>query len=354
MITPRGRDLAVWVAVFTFLTLVSVYLRFYTIVKVRRRPLRTDDFLIIAAVAVLIANEALVFWEIANGLGAHTADLPWDVVTIHIKATIGYSWTWTIATTLCKLSILFLYLELFGTNKAFRRVIWALILLNVIFPIVFIILFNTPCSKLSDSWDPILSQTQCRSVAKEEVASVGATLGLDLCVVMAPIPIIWRLQMPLKKKVAVCSMFSLGLGVVAIMTWRVIRMSKSTKGIAVDLVYDNYLLLLQSNLELWLGILAANIPSLAPILDGKAFSKISEYINLKSSSSSWKRTPPVPLITFGGSGTTKRPVNTDFEMMEDDSETPFHGQIMRNQSFEISSQHPSDSHISHGYSVSIS
>lgn len=62
MLTAKGRDLAIWVAVFTLLVLVSIYLRFYIIVKVRRRSLRTDDYLIIAAVIVLISNEGIVMW----------------------------------------------------------------------------------------------------------------------------------------------------------------------------------------------------------------------------------------------------------------------------------------------------
>lgn len=62
MLTAKGRDLAIWVAVFTLLVLVSIYLRFYIIVKVRRRSLRADDFLIIAAVIVLISNEGIVIW----------------------------------------------------------------------------------------------------------------------------------------------------------------------------------------------------------------------------------------------------------------------------------------------------
>lgn len=126
------------------------------------------------------------------------------------QASVGYSFTWTIGTTLCKLSILFLYLELFRTSKIFRRFIWTMVALNVIFAIVFMVLFNSNCKKVSDSWDPVYSQTRCRLLAKEEIASVASTLGLDFLVVVAPIPVVWKLQMPVRNKVAVCGMFSLG------------------------------------------------------------------------------------------------------------------------------------------------
>lgn len=68
---------------------------------------------------------------------------------------------------------------------------------------VFIVLSNTACSKISDGYDPIRRQSQCRDVAKEQLASVAITLGLDSSVVLAPIPIIWKLQMSLKKKLTV-------------------------------------------------------------------------------------------------------------------------------------------------------
>lgn len=137
------------------------------------------------------------------------------------------------------------------------------------------------------------------------------------------------------------------------MTWRVVSLSRSARGLDIDIVYDNYVLLLQTNLELWLGILAANIPTLAPILDGKPFLRFVEYISLKSPSSSWRSTPHVPLRTWGRGENTRRPANTSFEVIQDDSKIPFRGQIMKNQSFEVSSQHPSDSYDSHGHSADI-
>lgn len=136
------------------------------------------------------------------------------------------------------------------------------------------------------------------------------------------------------------------------MTWRVVTMSRNKGGIAVDLVYDNYLLLLQSNLELWLGILAANLPSLAPILDVQAFSKIVEYLSIKSFRSKSSSTRHLPMITFGRGGVSRRANNDDLEMTRDDFEVPFRPEVMKHQSFEVSSHRPS-TQTDQGHPVSI-
>lgn len=43
------------------------------------------------------------------------------------------------------------------------------------------------------------------------MVSVAINVALDLMVVALPIPVVWKLQMPNKKKIAVTGMFSLGI-----------------------------------------------------------------------------------------------------------------------------------------------
>lgn len=62
MISPHGRDLLVWIAVFTTINLVAVGLRFYIVARVKKRPLRTDDFLILLSVSSMLAMEGTTIW----------------------------------------------------------------------------------------------------------------------------------------------------------------------------------------------------------------------------------------------------------------------------------------------------
>lgn len=61
MISSRGRDLAIWLGIFTALTLLSVCFRFAAMRKLQR-PARADDYLVITAMVSMLALEGCTFW----------------------------------------------------------------------------------------------------------------------------------------------------------------------------------------------------------------------------------------------------------------------------------------------------
>lgn len=62
MISPHGRDLLIWMVVFTALNLLILGLRFYTVAYVKKRAIRADDVLIVLSVAAMLAMEGTTFW----------------------------------------------------------------------------------------------------------------------------------------------------------------------------------------------------------------------------------------------------------------------------------------------------
>ena len=124
---------------------------------------------------------------------------------------ISTLFTWTISTCTCKLAVLFMYLEIFRTHTVFKKVIWVLIACTACYIPVFIPYFMTQCSPVWAAWDQELSQTNCRPLRQQEIASVAVHLALDTAIVVAPPPIVWGLKMPRNKKIGVSAMFSLGM-----------------------------------------------------------------------------------------------------------------------------------------------
>lgn len=61
-VSPHGRDLAIWIAVFTTVIFAVLGLRFYVIFKVKRRDFRLDDAVILLSVAALLAMEGTTLW----------------------------------------------------------------------------------------------------------------------------------------------------------------------------------------------------------------------------------------------------------------------------------------------------
>lgn len=213
--------------------------------------------------------------------------------------------------------------------------------LTVCYAPVFIAIFMTQCTPVWAAWDQVLSQTNCRPAEIHELASVAVNLALDLAVVLTPTPVIWTLQMPTRKKVGVSAMFSLGFlyvvypyrkrfrhcqntnphgSVIGVMIWRLITTSSNEEP---DLVYDLYTLALQSHLELWLGIIAANLPVLGPLLSRLKLSKITEYLSSGSSGRNKPdRGPSGPsVITFGSSGRARVRDTDDIELLSHGADT---------------------------------
>jgi hypothetical protein len=60
-ISHRGRALAIWCAVFTFLSLLSLLLRMLALKK-QRRAFRDDDYLVIFATINMLALVGCCFW----------------------------------------------------------------------------------------------------------------------------------------------------------------------------------------------------------------------------------------------------------------------------------------------------
>jgi hypothetical protein len=76
--------------------------------------------------------------------------------------------------------------------------------------IAFMTLFMTNCTPLSHLWHPVPGGW-CRQLTTEEYTSVAFNLVIDLGIVILPMPVLWRLQMPLRNKIFVSVMFGIGL-----------------------------------------------------------------------------------------------------------------------------------------------
>ncbi|ORY10763.1 hypothetical protein BCR34DRAFT_470403, partial [Clohesyomyces aquaticus] len=166
-----------------------------------------------------------------------------------------------------KLAVLDMYLHIFPPGRV-RVAIYTAMGLNAAYAVVFLPLFLTICIPTSAFWslDPVVHRNKCRSKHSQEyrlLPLLAANMVLDLAVVLIPLPSIWQLQLPPQKKLFVTLMFSIGLVVVGVMAWRVHTTLLYIR--TLDWSYVLGTLALQTHLELWLGILAANLPLMGPL-----------------------------------------------------------------------------------------
>ena len=112
-----------------------------------------------------------------------------------------------------KLSIFLLYLRTFGPNKKFRYVTYAGIALIFVFYTATTIMYGALCVRRPwETWLESQKTNRCASTTKPLDFSQGI-IGVisNLFIYILPLPVIWQLQMPLRRKIGISSIFATGL-----------------------------------------------------------------------------------------------------------------------------------------------
>ncbi|KAL2058708.1 hypothetical protein ABVK25_001438 [Lepraria finkii] len=125
-------------------------------------------------------------------------------------------------------------------------------------------------------------------------------MALDLVIVALPLPTIWTLQMPLRRKIGVSFLFSLGLRTIGIMAWRIQSTVQAIKSSGV--LYHLYFTTIQSHLEIWLGIIGASLPKLAPIASKLVVPAFSRFLSSRRKLAVPSGSDKNAIRTISGSG----------------------------------------------------
>lgn len=114
------------------------------------------------------------------------------------------------ATGLAKTSILLFYRRIFPSRK-FHWAVWGLVVYTVGFSAasVFVNIFS--CSPVAGSWDIAYATTaKCINRPVFYFAQAGLGIVADFATVVAPFPVMYNLQMPLRQKVGIAGILTLG------------------------------------------------------------------------------------------------------------------------------------------------
>ncbi|KDN63677.1 putative integral membrane protein [Colletotrichum sublineola] len=270
----RGISLLIWIVVFTTIDASILCLRAWS-AKLMRRPFYWDDGMIIFAFANVVALEGVVIWAIYNGLGKHTNELTLEEYAVQFKLILASGVTWLLGTVFIKMAILWLYTRLFSTAR-FKR--WSRIVMGITgaYGVAFLILFMSRCTPMSQQWAPVPGG-HCRDITIDQIVSVSINIVVDVAMTALPMPMLWGLQMPLKNKIAVSAMFAMGFATIGIMIWRLYN-TLTTIG-DPDFVFILHDIGLVSLLELWIGIIAACLPTLGPLFKTYVKPAVSKLTN---------------------------------------------------------------------------
>ena len=198
----------------------------------------------------------------------------------------------TVTTTigLARWSILLFYSKLFPV-RVFRIPVRIMYALNGIWTLGFALSYFMQCIPIDHLWtQPQGARTGCIDDSISLYFAVSGVI-LDALVLCMPWPMIWRLQMPMARKLAVLGILMLGALIVAVSIGKAIAFFNIGNVIMSnhDILFDEAPLFYWTVPECCLSVVCANLPTLRPLFHGvspeSVMSSVRSIFRVRSTSS---------------------------------------------------------------------
>lgn len=279
-----GIQLLIICWVFTPLAIVAVGLRLWAR-RVKRQSLVLNDWAITAALVFNCGQSALLTYaSVCGGIGHHMVELVvrWpEAVPRLLKCYVAAEPFWITTNSLVKISILDFYVKVFSTSKTFRHICWGMMaIVGAYWVSTFVRMFFL-CTPFAAMWDPSLLQTvpgaSCLNLTAVYMSVSVINLLIDFTLFLLPMPLLWGLHMPQRKKLMLMGIFGLGIFVCVITGLRIESV------LQLDLADVSYTVTadgIWSTLEPCLGIVNACLPLYQPL--GQKVSRVFIWSNVRS------------------------------------------------------------------------
>ena len=140
----------------------------------------------------------------------HTSNTVKECWLIHQQALLVGEVTWAVAVTFIRASILALYIRVFRT-KSFRWACYVFHGVNAAFGAATILGACLICLPIAYNWDHSIAGGYCGNQKSLDLFIGIFNLLMDVTVVVLPMPVLWRLQMAVGRKIVLSMMFGLGV-----------------------------------------------------------------------------------------------------------------------------------------------
>ncbi|KAI1373813.1 hypothetical protein F4677DRAFT_428336 [Hypoxylon crocopeplum] len=251
--------------IFPVLSAVAIFLRFLAR-RTARHPVRADDVWIIVAWIFTFTLSVLV-WVFTDRSGIDYYKIDPNQGTIYsLELIFLSSCLIQFPLSTVKISILLFYRRIF-VSRPFRIAVWIAIGVVAIWGLLFFFLVLTQVDPIEDSWKGGRLRYDSTALG---LAQVGTSIALDFVVLCFPLPVISRLHMASKRKIAVSLIFWLGAFCCVAAVVRLVFLDQSVRAVVesennVYLQSKQYIFLI---LEPNCSIIAACLPCYGPLFVG--------------------------------------------------------------------------------------
>ncbi|KAE8387950.1 hypothetical protein ETB97_007918 [Aspergillus alliaceus] len=267
----RGNSVLIVTIVFSTLAFIVTCLRLYTRFKITCSP-GIDDFLIVVALAFTIAMCTIICIATEKyGCNRHLWDVPLEWIPAASKFNLLFQILFSLSSSITKLALLWFCKRLLGAGSKglytkYNIVLIGGMVLVALLCIIFLFVCIFQCSPIHAYWDfqPTYPHRCLNDGAVVFAASV-VNIFTDFLSTVLPMPLIWNLNLPARQRVAVISIFGLGIVVNVAGTVRTVYVYKSMIG-SYDMTWYGWTVFLAASLEINLGLICASAPALRPLI----------------------------------------------------------------------------------------
>ncbi|KAI2630125.1 hypothetical protein GGS21DRAFT_492237 [Xylaria nigripes] len=254
--------------------------RIYTRLRITY-SIGVDDFFSLAAGASITAYTGVTLSLFGNPLGPHQ----WNVRLSQfddsfLERTLLSIVLFSISSLLVKTALLTMYLRVFAPNALAKLMIWCGIATIVVFYLVVVIINISFCVPISmttpvpdqEEWAKKLKASNC----SQPVYNINAATGIfgiisDLYVLCIPVSMVYKLRLPLSRRIGIIGIFLTGLlAVAASITSTAFRFAQLK---SYDFTWDSIPSYTLRATELNIGLVSGCLP-----VDFVAFKKMFHYL----------------------------------------------------------------------------
>ncbi|RDW78748.1 uncharacterized protein DSM5745_05600 [Aspergillus mulundensis] len=273
-IDPPTRSHAVLITsiVFLILSTITTVLRIYVRLRITRTA-GLDDIMAVLGLGFGIGMSVILCIATENwGWVRHIWDVPLEWIPMVSKLNLIFQILFSLSCSLTKLSLLWFCKRLLivGSKGIYSMYNIAMIVGMVVVAIssaLFVLFSIFQCRPIKAYWD---LEPQYPHTCLDDGAIVfsASTINIftDVVTTILPMPLIWKLKLPTRQRLAVMGIFGLGIIVDvagAIRTYYVWRSMIAS----YDTTWEGWPVLLAATVEINLGLICASAPALRPLVN---------------------------------------------------------------------------------------
>ncbi|RAH78045.1 hypothetical protein BO86DRAFT_369470 [Aspergillus japonicus CBS 114.51] len=185
-------------------------MRIYTKTAVMKRFWWDDVFVIVAWIFAAAIQATLLYGFSHAGVGIHMTELSPSTLVALQKTVITASIVYLPCLAFAKLALLMLYYRLLYTVKAWIYTLYLVGFVVVGYTIALTVVLIFPCDPIEKNWNPLILEGSCIDRNGAYLATAATNTASDIILLLIPIRVISKLQMPLMEKLGAFLMFGIG------------------------------------------------------------------------------------------------------------------------------------------------